>query len=144
MTWNGRNEMGRVLAPFVVSLVVLIALSAASACSPPPRPGPVALDASDAGHEVRLGSGQTLDISLASNPTTGYRWDVEALDGDVLKQVGEADYEPQSKLAGAPGVEILHFEAVGSGRTSLRLIYHRSWEKDVEPLETFSVEVVVQ
>jgi predicted secreted protein len=39
-------------------------------------------------------------------------------------------------------VQILRFEAVNSGQTDLDLVYHRSWE-DEQPLETFSVQVVV-
>ena len=104
----------------------------------------VKLDAGDAGNQVELSRSQALDISLQSNPTTGYRWEVRDLNEKVLQQIGEPEFEPRSKLIGAPGVEILHFRAVGVGQTTLRLVYRRSWGKAVEPLETFSVKVVVR
>jgi len=104
----------------------------------------VTLDIGDVGKQIELRSGHNLDVSLKANPTTGYRWEVEELDDNVLREVGEPAFKPQSKLVGAPGVEILHFQAVGEGQTTLKLIYHRSWEKDVEPLETYSVQVVVR
>nr|HID14920.1 hypothetical protein [Anaerolineae bacterium] len=58
--------------------------------------------------------------------------------------MGEPTFEPQSDLAGAPGTQTIRFEAVGTGQTTLRLVYHRPWEEDVEPEETFSIQVVVR
>jgi inhibitor of cysteine peptidase len=136
--------MQEVLTLIVVPTLLLIVLSTALACSPPQAAGVTALDADDAGRRVELSKGQALDISLASNPTTGYRWEVKELDEAVLRQVGEPEFKAKSNLVGAPGVEILRFEAVGAGQTTLDLIYHRSWEKGVDPLEAYSVEVVVQ
>ncbi|MGC9358653.1 MAG: protease inhibitor I42 family protein, partial [Anaerolineae bacterium] len=45
---------------------------------------------------------------------------------------------------GAGGVQVFRFRAATTGRTTLELIYHRPWEEDVEPLQTWSVEVVVR
>jgi len=57
--------------------------------------------------------------------------------------VGEVEFEPEDTgNVGVGGVQILRFEAVNSGQTSLDLVYHRSWE-DEKPLKTFSVQVVV-
>ena len=64
------------------------------------------------------------------------------MDETVLRQVGEMEFEPDTGDVGSPGVQILRFESVNSGQTDLDLVYHRSWE-DEEPLETFSVQVVV-
>ena len=46
-------------------------------------------------------------------------------------------------MVGVGGTEIFRFEA-STGETSLSLVYHLPWEKDVEPLETFTVQVVVR
>lgn len=129
---------------FALAVPALLLVVLGTACSPPQRARAVSLDARDAGRRVELEKGQTLDISLPSNPTTGYGWEVEELDHRVLRQVGESEFKPQSNLVGAPGVEILHFQPVGAGQTTLKLVYHRSWEKGVEPLETYSVEVVLR
>ena len=103
----------------------------------------VNLYATDNGSQVELKSDQTLVISLEGNPTTGYTWEVAEVDEGVLKQVGEAEFEAESDAVGSGGVQTLRFETVNSGQTSLDLVYHRSWE-DEEPLETFSVQVVVR
>ena len=102
----------------------------------------VKLDVIDDGDQVELKSDQTLVISLEGNPTTGYTWEVAEVDEAVLKQVGETEFKPDTGDVGSPGMQTLRFETVSSGKTDLELVHHRSWE-DEEPLETFSVQVVV-
>jgi inhibitor of cysteine peptidase len=108
----------------------------------------VSLDAAADGSQVELSAGQVLVITLASNPTTGYRWEVIDLDTAVLRQVGEAEFQSSdagdAPLVGAGGVEVFHFEAAGSGQTALTLVYHRPWEEGVDPLETFAVQITVR
>lgn len=137
-------EMRKVFTFVVVPILLLVVLATASACSPPPTAKAVKLDVGDAGRQAELKKGQTLDVSLEANPTTGYEWEVEEIDENILRQLEEQDFKPQSKLVGAPGIQTLYFQAVGEGQTTLKLIYHRRWEKGVEPLETYSVEVVVR
>jgi len=38
----------------------------------------------------------------------------------------------------------LRFEAASAGRTELELAYRRPWEKNVPPIETFKLTVVVK
>ena len=128
---------------FTSLLTVLIALSVATACSPQQQE--VQATAADAGREMQLKKGQTLVVTLEGNPTTGYSWELaEPLDEQVLRQVGEAEFQQESDLVGAGGAQILRFEAVNAGKFTLKLVYHRPWEKGVEPLETYSIQVVVQ
>ena len=128
--------MKKLIKVFVLISLLLAALTACGASNE------VNLDANDNGSQVELKSDQTLVISLEGNPTTGYTWEVAEMDEGVLRQVGETEFEPESDALGSGGVQILRFEVVNSGQTDLDLVYHRSWE-DEEPLETFSVQVVV-
>ena len=110
--------------------------------------GEVSLSAKDRGGQVEVDVGQVLVLTLESNPTTGYSWQVVEAEDSVLRQTGEAEFKETSEQDPAPlgagGVEIFRFEAVGAGETRLELVYHRPWEEGVEPLETFSVRVVVR
>jgi inhibitor of cysteine peptidase len=124
-----------------VSLLLLGILSLGVGCGASKE---VKVDASQDGGQVDLAKGQVLVVTLESNPTTGYRWEAVELDVEVLRQVGDAEFKPQSDLIGAPGVEITRFQAVEAGQAMLRMVYHRPWETDVEPLETFSVGVTVK
>jgi inhibitor of cysteine peptidase len=101
------------------------------------------IGANDAGKTVTLKVGETLEVALEGNPTTGYQWEAESLDTSVLKQVGEAAFTPASTAIGSGGQTTLRFEATASGQTTLKLIYHRSWETGVAPLKTFEVPVQV-
>ncbi|MEW6716727.1 MAG: protease inhibitor I42 family protein [Chloroflexota bacterium] len=104
----------------------------------------VKLSAEDVDRQVEISKGQTLAITLRSNPTTGYTWEVSEIHEEVLRQVGETEYKADSDLIGSPGVEILRFEALNSGSSTLTLVYHRPWEEGVEPLDTFSIQVTVR
>lgn len=107
----------------------------------------VVLGAAENGSQVELTSGQVLEVMLASNPTTGYSWEVSEVDEAVLTQIGEVEFQQApaegEPVVGAGGTETFRF-AAANGETSLTLVYHRPWEKDVEPLETFTVQVVVR
>jgi len=128
---------------FIGLLTLLIALTLATACSPQQQAVKASID--DNGREKQLKKGQTLVVTLEGNPTTGYSWEAaEPLDEQVLQQAGEPEFTQESDLIGAGGVQILRFEAVNAGKFTLKLVYHRPWEKDVEPLETYSIQVVVR
>lgn len=45
----------------------------------------VIISAKDDDGQVMLGVGETLVLSLGSNPTTGYRWEIAEIDEAVLK-----------------------------------------------------------
>jgi inhibitor of cysteine peptidase len=119
---------------FLALLVVLIGCA----------PREVKLTAADNGRRVELKKGQALVITLEANPTTGYTWEVAEIGERILRQVGETEFKPESKAVGAPGVQILRFKALKSGQTTLKLVYHRPWEKGVEPLQVFSIQVIVR
>ena len=127
----------------IALLTLLVALTVATGCSPQQQEVKATID--DDGREMQLKKGQTLVVTLEANPTTGYSWEVaEPFDEQVLRQAGEPEFKQESDLIGAGGVQILRFEAVNAGQITLTLAYRRSWEKDVEPLDTYSIQVVVR
>jgi len=97
--------------------------------------------------QVELKTGQTLVVSLESNPTTGYAWEVAEVDDTLLQSQGEAEYTADKTggepLVGSGGTQTFRFSAADAGETTLKLIYHRAWETDVEPASTFSVQVKI-
>jgi len=106
----------------------------------------VNVDEDDDGREVVLKQGQILVVTLESNRTTGHSWAVAENQDSILKQIGNSEYKSSKSdppMVGAGGWEIFRFKAVGSGQTTLKLIYRRPWETDVEPLKTFTIDVVV-
>ncbi len=110
-------------------------------------PHEVVLTESDNGSAITLKAGQVLVVRLAANPTTGYAWNLSAVDEAVLRPAGEAGYTPEpasQERLGAGGTAEWRFVAAGSGATTLKLVYARPWEKPPQPVQTFSVTVTVQ
>ncbi|MBC8249470.1 MAG: protease inhibitor I42 family protein, partial [Anaerolineales bacterium] len=107
-----------------------------------PNSEEIRLTEKDNGCLAELNKDQTLVITLESNPSTGYSWEVAEINEDILHQVGEAEFEQMSPLLGAPEKQILRFKPVGAGQSTLRLVYRRPWEKGVEPAGEFSIQVM--
>jgi len=123
---------------YTLSIILLIVSFSAS------EPVSVKLTDEDLGRTVELGIGETLEVVLSGNPTTGYVWDVASLDRDILKQVGEIEFKPDREARGSGGKMIMRFTAQAAGKTSLRLIYRRPFEKEKPPAKVFEVTVSVK
>lgn len=107
------------------------------------------LTESDNGSTITLAVGETLQVELPSNPTTGYSWKVTSNDADVLTPLGEPQFALQARttpMPGAGGTQTFHFQAVGKGQTTLTLVYVRPWETSVTPTpnDTWTVQVTVE
>ncbi|MBN1455036.1 MAG: protease inhibitor I42 family protein [Methanomicrobia archaeon] len=127
-----------IIAGILIVILLLIVIWVAYA------PGGARLTEMDNGKTLTVAVGQELDVMLKANPTTGYTWViVEPTDERIIRQMGELEFEPESDALGAGGVQIIRFEVVGAGQTTLKLMYHRPWES-VEPLQTFSVTLIAQ
>ncbi len=95
------------------------------------------------GKNYTLNMGDSLVIVLDSNPSTGYAWVVKSVDKPVLSLAGESVFKVDSGKLGAPGKTTLTFKTVSSGFQALTLLYQRSFEKDAQPLKTFTINVIV-
>jgi inhibitor of cysteine peptidase len=100
------------------------------------------------GGTVELKTGETLMISLDSNPSTGYSWEIQETDETLLKLKGDPEFvqppDNGTPIVGAGGTQVFRFEALKAGTTTLTLVYHRPWEKDVAPIDTYSLTVAVK
>ncbi|MCP4378971.1 MAG: protease inhibitor I42 family protein, partial [bacterium] len=52
----------------------------------------IRLDKSDTGKNIKAAPGDTIHLTLAGNPTTGYSWSVEKTAGDSVK-LGKLEYK---------------------------------------------------
>jgi predicted secreted protein len=98
------------------------------------------------GRDVTLQVGETLEVSLPENASTGHRWSVppglkSALAPSLREQ--KETVEAHAGPPGKPGVRHLYFEAVAAGTAEIEIDYRRSWEKDAPPARKFKLHVVV-
>lgn len=115
----------------------------------------VLISAADAGKTRQAEVGQIIAIDLKGNPTTGYGWAVESIDGQAVRQANEIIFhEPnkdvppaetgEKKIVGAGGIFHATFRAVKEGKATVKMVYSRPWEKDKEPAKTFTVTLDVK
>jgi C1A family cysteine protease len=115
---------------------LLLAGSVAAAAPTPPE---LLVTRSDAGETVTVEAEELLVVSLPGNPSTGYGWEITAVDRGVLSPVSGWTFQPDSERDGTSGTFELRFLPMSKGQTELALAYRRSWEP--ESVDTFKVQV---
>ena len=102
-------------------------------------------DKSYSGRTLDLRVGDGVKVTLAENPTTGYKWELLARPEPICVIVSDA-YVANTAVGtvGAGGVHNWDFRAVDKGTTTVSLAYRRPWEKDVAPVQTFTLTLVVK
>jgi predicted secreted protein len=99
------------------------------------------------GREVTLQAGDTLEVSLSENASTGHQWSIPP---ELKRKLAPALREREETVEapggppGRPGVRHLYFEAVAAGTADLEIHYRRSWESNKQPTRKFRLHVLVQ
>ena len=91
--------------------------------------------------QVHAHAGDTLDVFLAENATSGYRWELEPLDAKILELAG-SDANYPGKAPGSGGTAHFAVRVRASGSATLGAKYWRSWEGGI--IKRFSVKVDVR
>ncbi|MDM8523894.1 beta-propeller domain-containing protein [Desulfococcaceae bacterium HSG8] len=97
------------------------------------------------GEIVTLETGDVLTVKLSSNRSTGFMWNIEELDQDVLQHTDDS-YKSDCDdrlIAGCGGSETWTFKALSSGKTRLSMAYYRHWESVESADSTFTLDIVV-
>jgi len=111
----------------------------------PPVSGKVEVTAAEAGKVVRAAVGNLIAITLQSNPSTGYNWELRDFD------YGAADFYKSETVAadsgnvlfGAPTKTVITLQAVQPGVQDITLAYRRPWEPPDQVAETFQFRLLV-
>jgi inhibitor of cysteine peptidase len=83
------------------------------------------------------------EIRLASNPTTGYQWQVN-FDPNQLELVDREFIPHDEALIGSGGTDKSTFKALKSSEAQIDLYYLRPWEEGVPPLEEEVYKIIIQ
>jgi len=79
-----------------------------------------------------------INITLDSNPTTGYIWTVD-FDYHFLMGGNESYRKSRPELIGSGGQQIFTFTPIQPGKTIISAVYKRPWENIVADERTFSI-----
>ena len=98
---------------------------------------------------LEVQAGETFELKLCSNPTTGFQWseDSQISDTTVLKQENHEFFGRESELTpppGTPGQEVWTFKALKQGSSTIYLEYSRPWEGGEKGEWTLTVNVLVK
>ena len=126
-------------------LLLPLSIAVLTGCAGQQKPV-VSLDDADDCSPLKLTQGQELVLTLPSNPTTGFRWELRNPAAGVLRRLGPEVYSnpDDNGLVGSGGESTWRFRADASGDDRLELVYRRPWEKDAEPAESFSCAIQVR
>lgn len=135
----------------LLSVVVAVLLSLV-ACTSAAKQAEVSVDIDDfmeqkhISEEVEVAVDGTLTVTLGSNQTTGFKWELaEITNESVLEYVDDEYVPPEDKeVMGAAGEEIWNFKALKKGTTEVSMEYSRSWEEGEKAEWTFVLTVVVK
>jgi inhibitor of cysteine peptidase len=129
----------------MVRKIAILACAAAVVCSLVAAGTVRQLVALDNGKTFAFKVGETFEVVLEQNPSTGYTWQMDSVPTGILKQVGEPTFVPKDpKLLGSPGKVTFRFQTVAEGQGVLKMILHRKVETNVPPDRRFQVTLSVQ
>lgn len=78
--------------------------------------------------EIKANLGKEFAISLKANPTTGYVWESK-FDENFLKLKKEIFKPFSPEAVGTGGKEEFTFLPIKTGKTRVKMLYKRPWEK---------------
>ena len=102
----------------------------------------VQIDEKSNGKRIQLKVGDTLEIHLGENASTGFTWTSTQAHEPVLTEK-DRTVEGVAGRPGSPGQRHIHYEAVHPGTAEVELHYRRPWEKK-DPARTFKLHVEVK
>jgi len=94
-------------------------------------------------NDFQVEIGDKIRARLCSNPTTGFKWEYEISNENVIKEEDYDFEEPKANVPGASGIEVWTFEAVDKGTTEVRMEYSQPWEDGLKKEWTYTITVTV-
>ena len=95
------------------------------------------------GAAIVLKQGEALRVTLPGDPKSGYFWEVDKFDKDILIQAGHAVFVPNTDPGTKGGFYYFTFSVAGSGICPLRIVYRHAHDRVKKPLKVFQVLVTI-
>lgn len=94
---------------------------------------------------IKAKIGELFIVELLSNVTTGFEWRINGiLDNYKLELINHFYTPPQKAIPGRGGKEIFEFIPVSKGKTNIRFVYIRSWEKNNVPAQNIKFNIIIK
>ena len=96
----------------------------------------------DDGSTLTVAPGDEVIVCLDETPTTGFRWELDVVDGPLEPTADEREIAADAP-PGAGSTRVFRFRATERGSGQIALKNRRSWEGDASIVERFTVTVSV-
>ncbi|HVN56198.1 MAG TPA: protease inhibitor I42 family protein [Anaerolineaceae bacterium] len=103
----------------------------------------ISIDQSENGETVPARVGDTIQVRLPENPSTGYLWKLASEVEPALRLISSDYTSPQTSAPGARGTRVYLFKAVQPGEAVIELEHKRPWEAGAGA-NRFAVHIEVQ
>jgi inhibitor of cysteine peptidase len=114
-----------------------------TACASTPKQ--LSVDESFSGKQADIAAGGSITVTLDSNATTGYSWQLMGIsDNTVLEKTNNVYEAPTSGLMGASGKEVWTFQALRAGKATVTMEYGQPWTGGQKDANNFVLTVVVK
>lgn len=128
----------------MLALAMPFAIATGTAADPrDPAMQTIELTERDNGRRLVVAPQATIVVSLAENPSTGYRWQLQPLAAAVTLTADTYVAGSSEPRPGAGGSRILTFTASAVGEATIGADLRRPWEQTSPPAETFTLTVAV-
>lgn len=132
----------------VVATLLVLSTAMFAACGSDADPAQgnrtIELTAADTGSTLSVRPGDEIVVTLESNATTGFAWQMQTEPASEILDIATSEYlAPDTELVGAGGEEVWRFVATGEGTTRVAMRYARSFSGETAG-EPFGFTVVVQ
>ena len=101
----------------------------------------------DSGKTLKLALGDTVNVELPENPTTGYSWAffTNPEPQNIVTNVTESyrQYNVGEDMLGVGGIKIFSFQATHPGEVTITDYYYRPWENMAESYVSKAVYHIV-
>ena len=90
---------------------------------------------------IKAEMNKSFNITLDSNPTTGYTWTVDF--NHKMLNGGENSYgASRPQVMGSSGQQVFTFTPIREGQTEISAVYKRPWEDSVAEERTFRINCI--
>jgi inhibitor of cysteine peptidase len=86
---------------------------------------------------ISVRAGESFEISLDSNPSTGYSWEANFEENELMLE--NRIYQAESSLIGGGGKEKFIFRSLTKGETIISMKYRRPWEEREVDIRLFRI-----
>ncbi|MBI4321051.1 MAG: protease inhibitor I42 family protein [Chloroflexi bacterium] len=95
--------------------------------------------------DVELAVGDSLTVTLCSNPTTGFQWEpAQVTNAGVLRQTESRYVAPEANRPGAAGRMLWAFKPLKPGNATVSLDYSRPWQGGEKAAWKFVLNVLIK